>query len=136
MQATSLLCMTPTPSAFSLKAFEGSPPSKEAVRARALAALGDDSQLFDMLMPHFCQACPDQANALVQAARGENAEKIRHCAHTLKGSLLTVGASDSAALAARIEAAARQGELTEAAGWAKRLASETALLVEHLRSAG
>lgn len=128
--------MTPTPSAASLQAFEGSPPSKEDTRGRALAALGEDTQLFEMLMPHFCQACPEQLSALLQAVHRQDAEQLRHCAHTLKGSLLTVGASASAALAARIEAAARQGELQETAAWAERLAGETALLVAHLSSAG
>ena len=125
--------MNPSSPHPSLHAFDGAPPGREDTRARALAALGDDAQLFEMLMPHFCEAAPTQADSLVLEAQRQDAAQIRHWAHTLKGTLLTIGAAESAALAAGIEAAARQGELEGVIGLTDRLARETALLVQHLR---
>jgi HPt (histidine-containing phosphotransfer) domain-containing protein len=60
---------------------------------------------------------------------------VRHWAHTLKGTLLTVGATTSSALAARIELAAREGRTEGAVEQATRLAAEVAVLVEYLRPA-
>ena len=62
-----------------------------------------------------------------------DAPQVRHWAHTLKGTLLTVGAAPSSALAARIELAAREGRTDGALEQATRLAAEVAILVEYLR---
>jgi HPt (histidine-containing phosphotransfer) domain-containing protein len=125
--------MPAIPPVSSLQPFDGTPPARDDTRARALSALGDDAQLFEMLMPHFCAACPDQAEALLQAARAQDASQLRHWAHTLKGTLLTVGASATAALAARIELEAREGSVADAIARCDRLLAESRLLVDQLR---
>lgn len=118
-----------------LEPFDASPPSREHVRAAALATLGDDESLLEMLMPHFCEASVSQAQSVIASAQAADAPQVRHWAHTLKGTLLTVGATTSSALAARIELAAREGRTEGAVEQATRLAAEVAVLVEYLRPA-
>lgn len=119
----------------SLAPFDGNPPARDDVRAAALSTLGDDESLLEMLMPHFCEASVTQAEAVIAAAQAADAPQVRHWAHTLKGTLLTVGAASSSALAARIELAAREGRTEGALEQATRLAAEVAILVEYLRPA-
>jgi len=119
----------------SLEPFDGRPPARDDVRAAALSTLGDDESLLEMLMPHFCEASVNQAQSVIAAARAADAPQIRHWAHTLKGTLLTVGATSSSSLAARIELAAREGRTEGALEQATRLAAEVAILVEYLRPA-
>lgn len=122
-------------SAPSLEPFDGKPPDQKTVRAAALTTLGDDESLLEMLMPHFCEAAISQANSVITAAQAADAPQVRHWAHTLKGTLLTVGATPSSGLAARIELAAREGRTDGALEQATRLAAEVAILVEYLRPA-
>jgi HPt (histidine-containing phosphotransfer) domain-containing protein len=118
---------------FSPIPFDGNPPSKEEVRTAALATLGDDESLLEMLMPHFCEAAASQAEQVIEAAKAADAPQLRHWAHTLKGTLLTVGAGPSSSLAARIELAAREGRTEGATELATRLAAEVAVLADFLR---
>ena len=120
---------------FSAAPFDGNPPSREEVRAAALTTLGDDESLLEMLMPHFCEAAASQARQVITAAEAADAPQLRHWAHTLKGTLLTVGASTSSTLAARIELAGREGRTEGTASMANRLAAEVALLADYLRPA-
>ncbi|MFZ9406452.1 MAG: Hpt domain-containing protein [Burkholderiaceae bacterium] len=118
---------------FSPAPFDGKPPSRGEVRAAALATLGDDESLLEMLMPHFCEASASQAAQVIDAAKAGDPPQLRHWAHTLKGTLLTVGANTSSALAARIELAAREGRTDGAVEMATRLAAEVAILADYLR---
>jgi HPt (histidine-containing phosphotransfer) domain-containing protein len=57
---------------------------------------------------------------------------VQHWAHTLKGSLLTVGASATAAHAETVELAARTRQLEGLEARTRRLAAEAAIIVAHL----
>jgi HPt (histidine-containing phosphotransfer) domain-containing protein len=112
--------------------FDGMPPSPVDTRARAMARFEQDEDFFDRIVPLFRQAALEQSRALEQAAREGDAAQIQHWAHTLKGSLLTVGATEPAAHAETIEQRAgkrRLDDLGEAIG---QLVAETAVIVEHL----
>lgn len=119
----------------SVQPFDGAPPTRDHTRAQARSTLGDDNSLFEMLMPHFCEAATTQAASVIAAAQAQDAEQLRHWAHTLKGTLLTIGAAPSAALAARIELDARNAQLQGTTELATRLATEVAHLVAQLRPA-
>lgn len=112
--------------------FEGKPPTPAQTRAAALARFEGMTAFFPRIAPLFRQVAIDQASALTEAAEGRDSAKIAHWAHTLKGSLLTVGANDSAALAARIEAQAQTARAQDLLGLSRRLAAEVAIIAANL----
>jgi HPt (histidine-containing phosphotransfer) domain-containing protein len=112
--------------------FEGQPPAPARTRAAAMARFEGDAVFYERIVPLFCSAATEQACALVEAAAAGEREPIQHWAHTLKGSLLTVGANSSAALAEAIEHAGQEGRLQDLPSLARRLAAETAVIAAHL----
>lgn len=116
----------------SLAPFDGQPPTPARTRADAMARFEGDQVFFDRIVPLFRQAANEQAAALAEAAERGDAAKIQHWAHTLKGSLLTVGAQSTAERAERVERAAREGDLDGMMGRVRRLAAETAIVVANL----
>lgn len=112
--------------------FEGRPPTPAHTRAEAMARFEGDAVFYERIVPLFCSAATEQACALVEAAAAGKQDPIQHWAHTLKGSLLTVGANPSATLAEAIERAGHEGRLAGLPSLARRLAAETAIIVAHL----
>ncbi len=115
-----------------LEPFDGRPPSAELVRADAMARFEDDAALLERLVPLFRQAADDQASALLAAVERGDAPAVQHWAHTLKGSLLTVGATSTAARAEEVELAARERGCTGLEARARRVAAEAAIIAAHL----
>jgi HPt (histidine-containing phosphotransfer) domain-containing protein len=120
---------------WALEPFDGHPPSAARTRADALARFENDEAFYDRIVPLFRQAASEQAEALLEAATRGDVQALQHWAHTLKGSLLTVGASATAERAEEIERAAREGRLDGLAARVKRLVAEAAIVVAHLTPA-
>jgi HPt (histidine-containing phosphotransfer) domain-containing protein len=112
--------------------FDGRPPEPTRTRADAMARFEGDEAFYARIVPLFCAAATEQACALVEAATAGDRHTIQHWAHTLKGSLLTVGATRSAELAEQIERAGRERGLDGLPVQVRRLAAETAIIVAHL----
>lgn len=112
--------------------FDGAPPSAGTTRERALARFGDDGAFLARLGPVYRRSVDEQGAALLEASRGGDADAVRHWAHMLKGSLLTVGAVASAERAGRIERAARAGRLAGIAAQAACVVAEARTIAEHL----
>ncbi len=112
--------------------FEGRPPEPFSTRADAMARFEGDTAFYERIVPLFCSAATEQACALVAASAAGDREQIQHWAHTLKGSLLTVGATASADLAECIERAGREGRPEGLPALVRRLVAETAIVVAHL----
>jgi len=112
--------------------FDGTPPNAGTTRARALARLGDDGSFLARLGPVYRRSVDEQGAALLSATRGGDADAVRHWAHTLKGSLMTVGAVASAERAGRIERAARAGRLAGIAAQAACVVDEARTIAEQL----
>ncbi len=117
---------------FDPRPFSGSPPSTAQSRARAIEALSGDESLLQMLAPQFRESAANQVESLKQALASADAPEVRHWSHTLKGTLVTVGAKESAALAAAIERTAREGILDGVQVPFKRLCAEVPVLIEQL----
>jgi HPt (histidine-containing phosphotransfer) domain-containing protein len=116
---------TPTP-------FDGRPPEPARTRADAMARFEGDSIFYERIVPLFCAAAAEQACALVEASTAGDLDQIQHWAHTLKGSLLTVGATGSADLAERIEQAGREHRLDGLPALVRCLVAETTIIAAHL----
>jgi HPt (histidine-containing phosphotransfer) domain-containing protein len=97
-----------------------------------MARFEGDSIFYERIVPLFCAAATEQACALVEASTAGDRDQIQHWAHTLKGSLLTVGANASADLAERIERAGREHRLEGLPALVRCLVAETAIIVAHL----
>lgn len=112
--------------------FDGNPPTPAESRAAALEALSGDEGMLEILAPHFGGSAASQAQSVKSALLQGDSAQVRHWSHTLKGTLLTVGAKSSSALAARIERAAREGQLDGLGELVDRLIAETDVLISHL----
>jgi len=112
--------------------FDGRPPTAADTRARAMARFEDDEAFFERIVPLFRQAALEQAYELEQALQQGDAARIQHWAHTLKGSLLTVGANPPADHAEWIEQRAAQRRLDGLAQAVGRLVAETNVIVDQL----
>jgi len=112
--------------------FDGRPPSAARTRADAMARFEHDLEFFERIVPLFRQAASEQAAALLEAVERGDALAVQHWAHTLKGSLLTVGANDTAARAAELELAARERRHEDLPARARRLAAEATIIVTNL----
>jgi HPt (histidine-containing phosphotransfer) domain-containing protein len=115
-----------------LPPFDGHPPSASRTRADAMARFGHDTAIYERIVPLFGTAATGQANAIIEAVGAADRGRIAHWAHTLKGSLLTVGAMQTAIRAERVELAAREGRIDGLMPWALQLAAETAVIAGQL----
>lgn len=113
----------------------GGVPSREVCRRQALDSLGGDAALLAVLVPEFVRAIEPQTAALESALRDADRIQIGHWAHTLRGSVLTLGATEIGALAGAIEAQAREADLTVLGAAIERLVVQTRHLAAQLSSA-
>ena len=79
-------------------------------------------------MADFLHSTQDDLDALRKALSGNDASGVAHEAHRIKGAAGLIGASTLAAIAARLESAARAGSLAHAAADADALAAQVASL--------
>jgi hypothetical protein len=112
--------------------FGGCPPDAGQTRAAAMVRFEGDEVFYARIVPLFRQAVRDQSRGLLEAVHNRDAAMITYWSHTLKGSLLTVGAGEVAERAEYIEAQASAGRLDGLALLSVRLTAEAALIVEQL----
>jgi len=112
--------------------FDGCSPRRADTRADALARFENDEAFLERIVPLFIQSAREQSAALTVAIRRGDPAQVQHWAHTLKGSLLTVGAAIPAARAGRIEQQAARHRLDGLSELIALLVAETTLVVEHL----
>jgi len=79
----------------------------------ALVRLGGDSALLAELVEAFLQHAPAVLNQIHDAAAGEEAKALEVAAHSLKGMAANLDAEAVTGLAARLEIAGRNGDLSE-----------------------
>jgi HPt (histidine-containing phosphotransfer) domain-containing protein len=118
--------------ALSTQAFDGRAPSPEESKASARAIIGDDPTLLAMLAPVFAESSVSQLQKLAQALSQNDAAQVRHWAHSLKGSLASIGAAGPSARAGAIEARAKVHHLTGLGNQIDLLAAEVALVAANL----
>lgn len=118
--------------ALSAQAFDGRPPSPEESKTRARAIIGDDPSLLAMLAPVFAQSSVTQLQKLSDAVTQSDAAQVRHWAHSLKGSLASIGAAGPSARASAIEARAKIHDLTGLGAQIELLAAEVAVVAANL----
>lgn len=116
----------------SLPLFDGAPPTPDESRANALACLEGDASLLERIAPLFRRAALEQAQSLRDALDREDGPNVRHWAHTLKGSLLTVGAKPTARHASEVERRAREHGLDGLRQAVMQVVDETAVIADHL----
>jgi CheY-like chemotaxis protein/HPt (histidine-containing phosphotransfer) domain-containing protein len=83
------------------------PPFDEAM---ALRSVGGDRQLLSELIDTFLEECPRLTAALAAAILRGDAKAAHLAAHTLKGALSTLGASEAKTIAQQIETRAHKGD--------------------------
>jgi HPt (histidine-containing phosphotransfer) domain-containing protein len=80
----------------------------------ALRRLGGDVQLFDDMAQIVLEDAPTLVHAARQALAESNIQELRRAAHSLKSMMATIGATDAANAAFRVEQAAASGNLAAA----------------------
>jgi two-component system sensor histidine kinase/response regulator len=91
--------------------------------ALALKSVGSDRELLCDIIETFLDECPRLTAALAAALQRGDAATALRAAHTLKGALSTLGASEASSLAQQIETRARVGECSLASAHSDLLAS-------------
>jgi HPt (histidine-containing phosphotransfer) domain-containing protein len=83
-------------------------------RTTLLARIGGNTELLVEILGLFRSECPRLVGELHDAVLHRDAERIRQAAHTLKGTLGNLSASDAFAAALRLEQLASGGDLADA----------------------
>jgi HPt (histidine-containing phosphotransfer) domain-containing protein len=122
----------PRNAALSAQAFDGHPPSAEESKSRACAIIGDDPSLLAMLAPVFAQSSVAQLQKLAQALAQSDTAQVRHWAHSLKGSLASIGAAGPSARASAIETQAKTHDLSGLDTQVELLAAEVTVVAANL----
>ncbi|HPD15777.1 MAG TPA: Hpt domain-containing protein [Planctomycetota bacterium] len=104
--------------------------------ARAARSLGGKVDLLHELLGLFLGELPGRLEAIRAAFEGEDFEKLRQLAHTLKGSAGMLQALRVQAAARALEAAARSGEKAACGGSLRLLEAEAAGLAKAVRDHG
>jgi CheY-like chemotaxis protein len=105
-------------------------------RELALARVEGDEGLLADLAKLFCEESPKLLSAVRDAvARRDNAA-LKRAAHSLKGSMSTFAARDATEAALRLEELASEGELVDAEGAYRLLATQVERLKQALESLG
>jgi HPt (histidine-containing phosphotransfer) domain-containing protein len=93
---------------------------------------GDDAFLVEVIQA-FVEDSPQHIQAIQAALVSGKGQALMRAAHSLKGSCGNFGAARLQALCAELEARGRQNQLDGLAPLVARVASEYALLKDHLR---
>jgi len=115
-----------------LPLFDGAPPTPETSRADALECFDGDASLFERMAPLFRRAALEQSQSLRDALERADRQKVQHWAHTLKGSLLTMGARLTAGHASEVERTARLIGLDGLRPSVMQVVGETRVIADHL----
>ncbi len=87
----------------------------------ALAAVGGDRELLGEVVDAMVQECPERLNDIDKAIAQNDAASLRRAAHTIKGVLRMFGDTPAGDLAAKMEAAAKEGDCESAKADAPQL---------------
>jgi len=88
-------------------AVAAAPPFDEEL---ALKSVGGDRELLCEIIEAFLEECPRITTALAAAIERRDTSATHRAAHTLKGDLFTLGASEASSVAQQMEALACKGE--------------------------
>jgi two-component system sensor histidine kinase/response regulator len=111
----------------------GAPPM---TLATALEILDGDQTLLAELAEVFVADCPRQVAELRRASEGGDLAALERAAHGLKSAVQSLGAARAHALAAEVEATAREGRRDAAAAALGRLTPELVRLSAYLAASG
>jgi|JI10StandDraft_1071094.scaffolds.fasta_scaffold150472_2 HPt (histidine-containing phosphotransfer) domain-containing protein len=101
-------------------------PNIDELRSR----LGGNREAADSLLDMFAKTAPAQVEALRVAVAAADAKQAKYVAHSLKGSLLWIGANAAAEAARTVEAAFAEGGAGAPAEAVDHLATEVGLVVQ------
>src|SRR5437016_14513621 len=102
--------------------------------AQTLERLGGDEELFREIIEIFLQEAPKQMTSMREAlARGDK-DATERIAHTLKGELGYLAASEASHSACELEDAARKGDLARAASIQTVLEKDIESIVHTMRA--
>ena len=90
-------------------------------REMALDRLGGDEELWDEISKLFLEECPRMLARLQAAVAEGDAHLLMETAHSMKGSLATLGAEEGALMAMDLEMMGRNGALGASAEALARL---------------
>ena len=110
-------------------------PSTVFDQARAsalLARVGGDPLLFRDVIELFLDDCPNQIDAIRQAIHDQQTDRVYRAAHKLKGSAGNFDAHEVMALLQRLEARARDGDLSTCASVFVEIEAEAERLMSAL----
>ncbi len=99
-----------------------------------LENIEQDRELLGEMVEIFLQTLPEQLSQLRAACQDSALDRVAGAAHSLKGSLLTLSASQGSELAARLEQAGRARDAAVVAAILPELESELEALCQELRS--
>jgi HPt (histidine-containing phosphotransfer) domain-containing protein len=101
--------------------------------ARLEANLENDADLIRSIVEAFLRDHPQREREMAEALRGGDSPTLARSAHTVKGLLLTLGASPAADVALRLEILARGGNLPDSGPALEELRSELTRTAATLR---
>ena len=101
-----------------------------------LQSCGGDEDFARELFGEYHQRVTELLVSMREAFAIQNVEDIRKAAHELKGSSLTLGASEMAQISRTIEDGCKAGQTGSLTEWLKTLDEQSVALFEHLKSIG
>jgi two-component system, sensor histidine kinase and response regulator len=99
-----------------------------------LARVENDRELMRDLLSIFKKEFPQHLHSLRQAVESRDAERVSVAAHTLKGMLLNVAATQAASAAAQLERLGRVGKSSEFQAGFAALESEAGKLLSQVEA--
>jgi len=109
-------------------------PQKKTDLGKALRCVGGDPQALVRIAEVFLDNAPNLMSDIAQAIAEDDAQKLQHGAHTLKGSVALFGDANVIELAQKLETAGRQKALADAQATFEALTREMARLTAALES--
>jgi two-component system, sensor histidine kinase and response regulator len=103
-------------------------------REEALARVEGDEGLLADLAKLFCEESPKLLSAVQDAVAKRDTAALKRAAHSLKGSMSTFAARDATEAALRLEELASEGELVDAEGAYRLLATQVDRLKQALEA--
>lgn len=101
-----------------------------------LQSCGGDEDFARELFGEYHQRVTELVVSMREAYADQKVEEIRKAAHELKGSSLTLGASEMAQVSRTIEDGCKAGQTSSLGDWLVTLEEQSRLLFEHLKSIG
>jgi CheY-like chemotaxis protein len=110
----------------------GKPVRDASLAAGLLARVGGSPKVLQEVIGLFLEDCPRLIDVIQQALDNKDAQAVYRAAHTLKGSAANFDAQDTVAIAQRLEARAREGDVAACVKIFAALRSEVNVLLNTL----